>query len=154
MEHRRRIAELNATVQRLAKGIKDSLTQLLHEGTATSEQQQHKGRKLLSDFAAILQVGPRACMHCYMLFGRAARLVCFSHACMHMCARVLALTRCFTCLPKIGASLLDLLFSFNAGLQVDPEAGPGEGGCLVAPTQPRRHCAQQREGRCGSRRGL
>ena len=60
VEHRRRIAELNATVHRLAKGIKDSLTQLLHEGSSTSEQQQQKGRKLLSDFAAILQVGPCA----------------------------------------------------------------------------------------------
>ena len=59
VDHRRRIGDLNSTIQRLAKSIKDSLTAALHEGASQPSEMQSKGRKLLSDFAAILQASDR-----------------------------------------------------------------------------------------------
>ena len=78
VDHRRKIADMNSGIQRLAKSIKDSLTAALHEGgsggmaaTSSPAEMQGKGRKLLSDFAAILQVGKspeRSSLPCSLMF--------------------------------------------------------------------------------------
>lgn len=55
--HRHRISEQNSKVQGLAKSIKERVTALSADRGALSEAQAAKTRKLLQDFAAILQVG-------------------------------------------------------------------------------------------------
>ena len=62
VDHRRRIAELYTTIQRLAKGVKEGLTGLHaeegggHAAAAVPSAGGSKTRKLLTDFAAMLQV--------------------------------------------------------------------------------------------------
>lgn len=61
MDHRHRISETNAGIQQLAKGIKERITALhgpeAAGGAAASAEQKAKAKKLLQDFANILQVG-------------------------------------------------------------------------------------------------
>ncbi len=53
---RHRITQQNSKVQGLAKGIKERVTALSADKASMSEAQQAKARKLMQDFAAILQV--------------------------------------------------------------------------------------------------
>mmetsp|Transcript_5242 Transcript_5242/g.11478 ORF Transcript_5242/g.11478 Transcript_5242/m.11478 type:complete len:273 (-) Transcript_5242:828-1646(-) len=56
VDHRHKIADLNSSIQNLAKGIKTRLTTLHDDLSASlSPEQQQKAKKLLQDFANILQ---------------------------------------------------------------------------------------------------
>ena len=56
VEHRHRIGRANASIQVLAKDIKENLTAMHEDRSGTSLGQQAKAKKLLQDFATILQV--------------------------------------------------------------------------------------------------
>ncbi len=60
VDHRHRLAEQNGKVQGLARQIKERLTAQSEDKGAQSPPQVAKTRKLMQDFAAILQVSSAA----------------------------------------------------------------------------------------------
>ncbi len=82
VEHRRRIGELNNSIQQLSRSIKERLTSSLHaEGTSTSPEQQQKAKKLLADFASILLVRGERAMEAGRAHGSCMRS-CMGGTCM------------------------------------------------------------------------